>query len=419
MPVPSACNLDMTKLTQPRSFMLVVACMVILTHASLAQAQEANSPAAPSVPDGEPSPATDPAPVAADPEASATAEPDTKAEPSADEKTVTAAPQDTPTPADKPDVSSDSTTKPDAENLESKKDAAKEGDAKEDDARKKDDAEQMGEAKVADGETKPESVTVPVVQPTEPARLPNFGSTSTEMIPGQPWRVHDSRRPKPVRVTPGELSTYDKPGTAPSDAIVLFDGEDLSNWAQIGSEGPEDLRVPQWKVEDGYFEVVPRTGTMRTIDSFGSCQLHIEWQSPAKVRGDSQNRGNSGIKIMQVFEVQVLDSFNNRTYADGYAGSMYGQYPPMVNATREPGQWQVYDIIFEAPKYKDDGSLAEPAYLTLIHNGVLLHHRRAYSGPTGRSLVKYRGDVPAEPIALQDHGSPVRYRNIWIRPLDL
>ncbi len=257
-------------------------------------------------------------------------------------------------------------------------------------------------------------------EPVEPPRLPNIGASDTPIIPGQPWRVHDSRRPKPMVVTPGELSTYEKPGTPPSDAISLFDGTDLANWSQLGPDGPDDLRVPQWKVENGYFEVTPRTGTMQTIDSFGSCQLHIEWQSPEQVRGDSQNRGNSGIKMMQVYEIQVLDSFNNRTYADGYAGSMYGQYPPMVNATRKPGEWQVYDIIFEAPKYKDDGSVDEPAYLTLIHNGVLLHHRRAYYGPTGGRVVqKYNLSAPAAPIALQDHGSPVRYRNIWIRPLDL
>ncbi len=289
-----------------------------------------------------------------------------------------------------------------------KKDGAK-GDELKKDGSKKDNSKKDGTEK-----------EIPKKQePVEPAKLPNIGSTDTSMIPGQQWRVHDRRRPQPRVVTPGELSTYDKPGTAPSDAIVLFDGTDLSQWTHIGPDGPDDLREAQWKVVDGAIEVVPRTGYMQSLDSFGSCQLHIEWRTPEQVRGNSQGRGNSGIKLMGVYEVQVLDSFNNRTYADGQAGAMYGQYPPMVNASRQPGQWQVYDLIFEAPKFDLDGELLESAYLTLIHNGILLHHRRPFHGPTGRDLKPYNFESPAAPIALQDHGNPLRYRNIWVRPLDL
>jgi hypothetical protein len=221
-------------------------------------------------------------------------------------------------------------------------------------------------------------------------------------------------------VTPGELSTYEKPGTAPSDAVVLFDGTDLSNWAHAGPDGPDDMYEARWKVEDGYVEVTPRTGTLQTIDSFGSCQLHIEWQTPAKVVGSSQGRGNSGIKIMGVYEVQVLDSYKNRTYADGHAGAMYGQYPPLVNASRPPGEWQVYDIIFEAPRYDLEEQLIDPAYLTVMLNGIVVQHRRPFYGPTGGRMVQnYNFVSPTGPICLQDHGNPVRYRNIWVRPLNL
>ncbi len=256
--------------------------------------------------------------------------------------------------------------------------------------------------------------------PDAPRRLPNFGSLTLPMLPGQPWRVHDLNRPRPPMVTPGTPSTYDQPGTAPSDAIVLFDGVDLSQWAHTGPDGPDQLIEPKWKVENGYFEVVPRTGTLRTIDSFGSCQLHLEWQAPAEVKGDSQGRGNSGIHFMQEYEIQILDSYNSRTYADGQAGAMYGQYPPMVNASRPPGEWQIYDIIFEAPEFSLSGELEKPAFVTVLHNGVLLHHRRQYYGPSGGRVVpKYSKQSPAAPITLQDHGNPVRFRNIWIRPLVL
>ncbi len=252
----------------------------------------------------------------------------------------------------------------------------------------------------------------------EPKRLPKLGISNGPMLPGQRWRVHDMRRPRPSVVTPGKLSTYDKPGTAPSDAIVLFDGTDLSNWCHLSKEDPSQLIEAQWKVEKGYFEVSKQTGPLQTIDSYGDCQLHLEWQTPAIVRGDSQGRGNSGIFFMEEFEVQILDSFNNRTYADGQAGALYGQYPPMVNASRKPGEWQVYDILFEAPVYSLEGELEKPASVTVMHNGLFIHHARNYYGPTGGGVVpKYPALSPAAPIALQNHGNPVRFRNIWVRPL--
>ena len=175
---------------------------------------------------------------------------------------------------------------------------------------------------------------------------------------------------------------------------------------------------PRWKVENGYMEVVGGTGSLHTIDTFGSCQLHIEWASPAPARGSSQGRGNSGIKLFGLYEVQVLDSFNNFTYADGQAGAIYGQFPPAVNAARPPGQWQTYDILFRAPEFAD-GKLQRPAILTVLHNGVMIHHARELKGVAraGRSPV-YSSHPPAGHIMLQDHGNPVRYRNIWIRPLD-
>ncbi len=253
----------------------------------------------------------------------------------------------------------------------------------------------------------------------EPNRLPKLGVSNGPMLPGQPWRVHDMRRPRPAAITPGELSTYDKPGTPPSDAIVLFDGTSLKDWCHVSKEDPSQLLEAQWQVRDGYFEVTSGSGNLQTIDSFGSCQLHIEWQAPAKVRGDSQGRGNSGVFFMDAFEVQVLDSYDNRTYADGQAGALYGQYSPLVNASRKPGEWQIYELIFEAPKFSLAGELEEPASVTVMHNGIILHHAKKYYGPTGGGVVpKYNPLSPAGPIRIQDHGNPVRFRNVWLRHLN-
>lgn len=291
---------------------------------------------------------------------------------------------------------------------EPKKEEAKKDESKKDESKKDD----------KPAEEKKDEAKEPENKKPMPRKLPGIGKLDGVRLPGQKWRVHDIRRPHPPVVTPGELSTYEKPGTPPSDAIVLFDGKDLSNWCHINPENPDELLEAQWKVQDGYFEVSPGSGNLLTIDSFGSCQLHIEWQTPESGRGDSQGRGNSGIFFMDSFEVQVLDSFKNRTYADGQAGAMYGQYPPMVNASREPGKWQVYDIVFEAPVFSLDDKLEKPAKLTLMHNGVFLHNAREYYGPTGGGgLQQYRPLSPAAPIRIQNHGNPVRFRNIWIRPL--
>ena len=261
----------------------------------------------------------------------------------------------------------------------------------------------------------------PEQKPSGPAsypRLPGMGSVTSAPIPGTPWRVHDLFRPRPPTVTPGAVDSSKYLGTAaPSDAIVLFDGTDLSQWAHRDAEDPAVMYPARWKVQDGYMEVTPRSGSLYTIDSFGSCQLHIEWATPEQPRGSSQGRGNSGIKFFGLYEVQVLDSYDNRTYADGQAGAIYGQYPPDVNASRPPGEWQSYDILFNAPEFEGD-QLVRPATVTVIHNGVALHHARELKGKTGASAPDYRFHPPAGQIMLQDHGNPTRFRNIWIRPLN-
>jgi hypothetical protein len=230
-----------------------------------------------------------------------------------------------------------------------------------------------------------------------------LGYTDTPMLPSLPYRVHDPARPHPAVISPAS-----QPGGAPSDAIVLFDGRDLSKWAAGRSP---------WKVENGYMEVVPNSGDLRSKEKFGDVQLHIEWAVPATPQGSSQNRGNSGVFLQGLYEVQVLDSFQNPTYADGQAGAIYGQWPPLVNAVRKPGEWQTYDIVFEAARFEGK-RLVAPAYLTVFLNGVLVHHRKELMGPTvHRALAKYDVQPQEESIMLQDHQSPVRYRNIWVRRL--
>ena len=231
----------------------------------------------------------------------------------------------------------------------------------------------------------------------------DLGYTDTPMLPGLPYHVHDPARPRPATVTPAAGV-----GDAPSDAIVLFDGANLNAWSPTRQA---------WKVESGYFEVTPNSGDLRTKERFGDVQLHVEWAAPAQIRGSSQNRGNSGIFLQGRYEVQVLDSFDNLTYPDGQAGALYGQWPPLVNAVRRPGEWQSYDIVFEAPRFEGT-RLAKPAYLTVFLNGVLLHHRRELMGPTvHRELATYRPQPGEDSLVLQDHQQPVRYRNIWIRRL--
>jgi hypothetical protein len=231
----------------------------------------------------------------------------------------------------------------------------------------------------------------------------NLGYTDTPMLPGLPYHVHDPARPHSAVVTPGA-----RVGDAPSDAIVLFDGRDLSHWMPTKQA---------WKVENGYVEVVPNGGDMRTKDAFGDVQLHVEWAAPSAVRNSSQNRGNSGIFLQNRYEVQVLDSSDNPTYADGQAGAIYGQWPPLVNPVRRPGEWQSYDIVFEAPRFEGE-RLLKPAYLTVFLNGVLLHAHKEVMGPTvHRAVAKYATQPDEDGLMLQDHQQPVRYRNIWIRRL--
>jgi len=222
------------------------------------------------------------------------------------------------------------------------------------------------------------------------------------------WKVHDRNRPAPKVVTPGET-----PSDPPSDAIILFDGKDLSQWTQKKDQ------PARWKVENGYMEVVKKTGSIYTRRSFGDCQLHMEWASPPAATGSDQNRGNSGIKFMGQYEVQVLDTYKktNVTYADGQAGAIYGQYPPLVNVCKAPGQWQTYDMVFRRPILDADGNVIRPAYITVFHNGVLIQdHEQILGNTSGRSRgYKKHGDK--EPLMLQDHSHPVRYRNIWIREL--
>ncbi|HEV2394721.1 MAG TPA: DUF1080 domain-containing protein [Verrucomicrobiae bacterium] len=228
-----------------------------------------------------------------------------------------------------------------------------------------------------------------------------------------PWAVHDRNRPQPKPVTPGTCSTQEEPGKPPSDAIILFDGHDLSHWEADEGEG-----VPtKWVINNGAMECVPGSGFIRTKDKIGDCQLHVEWAAPTKIEGHSQGRGNSGVFLMGLVEVQVLDNYNNPTYADGFAGAVYGVNPPLANALKPPGEFQSYDIVFRRPLYKE-GQEIDPGSVTVFLNGVLLQDHTRLEGPTGHMRRAKPEPFPeAGPLKLQDHGNPVRYRNIWYRPL--
>lgn len=246
----------------------------------------------------------------------------------------------------------------------------------------------------------------------EPVR----GYTDTPELPSG-WRVHDIDRPQPRVVTPGE-----HPCQAPSDAIVLFDGTDLSAWTGTKQDDPKKKKYnpegqARWKVENGYMECTP-TGNLKTKQAFGDCQLHIEWRTANPRAGESQGAGNSGVFFQGRYEVQVLDNFENRTYADGMAGSMYGQTPPLVNALKKPGEWQSYDIVFQAPRF-DGEKLVSPAYMTVFLNGVLLQHKQEILWPTTHKKLNAYKAHGADSIILQDHNNDTRFRNIWIRELDL
>ncbi|MGJ8656255.1 MAG: 3-keto-disaccharide hydrolase [Akkermansiaceae bacterium] len=225
-----------------------------------------------------------------------------------------------------------------------------------------------------------------------------------KLTPIQPWsgyHVHDEARPRPVQVEAKSITTT----PAPSDADIIFDGKN------------SDAFTKKWEVKDGIL-IATKTGTNPTKKSYGSCQLHLEWRVPADRKVNGQGGGNSGVFLMGKYEVQIMESFKNVTYPDGQAGAMYGQYPPLVNASRPQGEWQSYDITFIAPEYKD-GEVVTPATITVIHNGIVVQNAQPYKGPTVfRKLASYPKDHPAKgPISLQFHGDPIEYRNIWVRDL--
>ncbi|MFK5955784.1 MAG: DUF1080 domain-containing protein [Planctomycetota bacterium] len=236
---------------------------------------------------------------------------------------------------------------------------------------------------------------------------PRPGYDDTPLLPGQKWKVHDRDRPYPPVVKPGASV-----GDAPSDAVVLFDGSNLDAWLTPAGE------TPTWKLENGTM-VVAGNADIQTKLPIGDCQLHVEWATPAQRSGNSQSMGNSGVFLMGLYEIQVLDTWNNSSYADGTAAALYGQFPPSVNVCRPSGAWQTYDILFTAPKFSESGGLESPAKVTLLHNGVLVHHNRELLGPTVHRTLPPRGAHPSKlPLKLQNHGDPVRFRNIWVRILD-
>jgi hypothetical protein len=237
----------------------------------------------------------------------------------------------------------------------------------------------------------------------------NLGYDDTPMQPNGRWHIHDGTRPQPRFVKPGvgEIS----PLPAPQDATVLIGPRaGLSAWQMT------DGSPVTWLMSNGVLET--GKGFIRTKAEFTNFQLHVEFATPRDVKGESQGRGNSGVFLLGQFEIQVLDSYQNPTYPDGQASAMYGQYPPLVNASRPPGEWQAYDIVFTAPRFAAGGTLDKPAVVTVFHNGIVVHNATPFWGPTAHKKIDpYGPDTAKGPISLQDHGNPVRYRNIWIRPL--
>lgn len=241
--------------------------------------------------------------------------------------------------------------------------------------------------------------------------MSQIGYDDTPLIPGSKFKVHDSSRPQPRIVAAGTESSQQTPGQPPSDAVVLFDGSDFSGWRN------KDDQAAGWNLQDGYMEVVPKSGNIHTTEEFGDCQLHLEWASPEAVKGDGQGRGNSGVFMMRKYEIQVLDCYQNPAYADGTTAAIYGEFPPLVNANRPPGTWQSYDIVWIAPRF-DGETLVSPARATVFFNGVLVHHDVALIGPTThRAVLEYEAHPAVGALELQDHGDLVRFRNIWYRPL--
>ncbi|MEX0601512.1 MAG: DUF1080 domain-containing protein [Rhodothermales bacterium] len=227
------------------------------------------------------------------------------------------------------------------------------------------------------------------------------------------WEIHDRERPQPRVVMPPTPGTQDKAGRPPSDAIVLFGGTGLSDWET------SDGDLAPWVSTTEYFQVRPGTGGIQTKEGFGDVQLHVEWTAPKPPVGEDQDRGNSGVFLMGRYEVQVLDSYTSETYPDGQASAVYGQYPPLVNAMRAPGEWNTYDIVFTRPRFDEQGELASPAYVTVFHNGVLVQNHEELTGPSGHyARPDYEAHADRLPISLQDHDHEVRFRNIWVRDLE-
>ncbi len=247
-------------------------------------------------------------------------------------------------------------------------------------------------------------------QTAVPEGTPVIGRKDTPLIPGTQWHVHDPERPQPAVVTPGTFSTPETPGKPPSDAVILFDGHGLAAWSD------DNGHPPTWKVADGV--MTPAGGAIHTLQEFGDVQVHVEFSTPTPGVGHGQERGNSGVFLQGLYEVQVLDSYGNRTYPDGQVGAIYGQTLPQVNVARPPGEWQTYDIVFTAARFGPDEKLVMPAFVTIFQNGVLVQNHVAVLGPTvNGALAKYEFTPPVGPLSLQDHGSAVRYRNVWVRPL--
>ena len=234
------------------------------------------------------------------------------------------------------------------------------------------------------------------------------GFQDTPMQPGGKWHVHDPARPQPPVVTPGKFSENAAP---PSDAIFLFDGKDSSHWRdeRTGGDAP-------WAIDDG--TMVSAKDNIVTTNQFGDMQLHLEFREPTPAKGEGQERGNSGVFLMGLYEIQVLDCYQNPTYVDGATGAIYGQHPPLANACRPPGEWQTYDIIFEVPHFGANGKVTTPGYVTVIHNGVVVQNHQSIRGDTGwRSLGQYTPHGQTGPLALQFHNNAVTFRNIWVRPI--
>ncbi|OHB67043.1 MAG: hypothetical protein A2Y76_00530 [Planctomycetes bacterium RBG_13_60_9] len=265
-------------------------------------------------------------------------------------------------------------------------------------------------AKVQPAKTEAAKTEAAKAQPAK-AETPAKKPVKIEYVdtPSGRWRVHDVNRPAPAVITPGEGAK------APSDAIVLFDGTDVSKWTD-GKGQPS-----KWIVRDGFMESVKGAGYIQTAEPFGSCQLHVEFATPERAIGTSQGRGNSGVFLQGEYEVQVLDSYENKTYPDGQCAALYGRAVPLVNVCRKPGEWQTYDIVYHRPLFGTDGKVTRKATFTVFQNGVLVQDHVALEGGTGwdgpHAVTPYRPIKDKGPIMLQDHGNPVRYRNIWIRPL--